>query len=83
MNDKSDKPKDIVFFIDLQQHKTTEPSHTVRDLIVNFAKEDPATTTLVLKKGNEQHKYTNLDEIVPLENGMHFTIFHNTPTTVS
>jgi capsule polysaccharide modification protein KpsS len=81
----SDKQKDkeVVFFIDNQQVKTEQGKATVRELLKDFAEEDPAKTTLVLKHGNETHKYTDLDEIVELKNGMHFVVYHNEPTPVS
>jgi hypothetical protein len=74
--------RDIVIHIDQEQFKVTRSEMTVRELL-QLAGENPAETTLVLRHGNEQHKYTNLDESVPLKNGMHFVVFHNTPTTVS
>ena len=82
---KEQKPEKqfVVFFIDKQQFKSEEVDLTVRTLLVDFAKEDPTQTTLVLKHGNDQQKYTNLDEVIHLENGMHFVVFHNGPTPVS
>ncbi len=81
----SDKQKDreIVFFIDNQQFKTDQEKTTVRELLKDFAEEDPMKTTLVLKHGNDTHKYTNLHEVVELKNGMHFVVYHNEPTPVS
>ena len=75
--------KKITFFIDKEKFDTDQHQLSVRTLLVDFAKEDPTQTTLALKHGNETKKYTNLDEIVDLENGMHFIVFHNTPTPVS
>jgi hypothetical protein len=72
-----------VFFIDKEQFKATQATVTVRSLLTDYAKEDPALTTLVRRHGNEKHTYTNLDEVVTLENGMKFYVLHNTPTTVS
>lgn len=81
--DKPDHPKKIVFFIDKQKFETTDPNSTPRSLLT-LAGEDPAETTLVLKdKGGELKKYTNLDEPIILEEGMHFVVFHNKPTPVS
>jgi hypothetical protein len=87
-SDKSAHPgenklHEIVFFIDKQQFKTTQAQQSVRALLQDFAKEDPAQTTLVLKKGNDIIKFTNLDELITLENGMKFVVFHNSPTPVS
>lgn len=78
-----DTPHKVTFFIDKEKFEVTNPEQTVRALLVDFAKQDPDQTTLVLKNGSEYHKYTNLDEVVKLENGMHFAVLHNTPTTVS
>jgi len=77
------KGKEVVFFIDNQQFKTELANITVRELLKAFAEEDPTKTTLVLKHGNDTHKYTNLDEVIELKNGMHFVVFHNEPTPVS
>lgn len=73
----------IVFFIDKTQHKTEESELSARDLLLNYAKEDPAETTLVLKQGNDLTKYTDDDQVVSLENGMHFVVYHDGPTPVS
>lgn len=77
------KPKKIKFFIDKEQFETEERELSVRTLLVDFAKEDPATTTLALKVGNDYKKYANLDELVSMKNGMKFVVFHNDPTPVS
>lgn len=78
-----DKSHDVVFFIDKQQFKVDQAQQSVRALLQDFSKEDPTQTTLVLKKGNDILKYTNLDEVISIENGMKFVVFHNTPTPVS
>jgi len=72
---------DIVFFIDQQRFMTQDPEQSSAALL-RLAGEDPAETTLVLKHGNELTKYAD-DEIVKLENGMHFVVFHDGPTPVS
>ncbi len=81
MQDK--KNHEIHFFIDKQRFETTEEALTVRALLVDFAHENPTQTTLVLRHGHETHKFTNLDEVVRLENGMHFVVYHDGPTPVS
>lgn len=78
-----DTPKKVTFFIDKEKFEVPTTELTVRALLVDFAKQNPEQTTLMLKKGNENQKYTILDEVVMLENGMHFAVLHNTPTTVS
>lgn len=77
------KPEKIVFFIDKEKFETDQHQLSVRTLLVDFAKEDPTTTTLALKVGNDYKKFTNLDEMIPMKNGMKFVVFHNEPTPVS
>ena len=73
---------ETVIHIDKEPYKVARSEMTVRELL-ELAGEEPSETTLLLRHGNEQQKYTSLDEVVPLRNGMHFVVFHNTPTTVS
>ncbi len=81
---ESHKHEEVTFFIDKAEKFETETRDiTVRNLLENFAQEDPAQTTLVLKKGNELIKLTDLDQVVRLEDGMKFIVYYNTPTTVS
>jgi hypothetical protein len=80
---KTETAHEIVFFIDKQQFKTRQTELSVRAILQDFAKEDPTQTTLVLRHGNDLVKYTNLDEIISLKNGMKFVVYHNTPTPVS
>ncbi len=75
--------KRVIFFIDKEKFETDQHELSVRVLLQEFAKEDPSVTTLVLKKGNDLIKFANLDEMIPLENGMKFIVYHNTPTPVS
>jgi hypothetical protein len=81
--DEHSKKHEVVFFIDKQQFKSDNPDLSVRTLLVDLAKEDPSQTTLASKHGNDLTKYTNLDQIVHIENGMKFVVLHNTPTPVS
>lgn len=73
----------INFFIDKEKFETDQAQLSVRTLLVDFAKEDPTQTTLALRHGNDIEKFTNLDQLIAMENGMHFIVFHNTPTPVS
>lgn len=88
MNTTTKKPEtpgkhEIVIHIDQEQYKVTHTEMTVRELL-QLAGENPAETTLVRRHdNNDQEKLTNLNGVVLLKNGMHFIIFHNTPTTVS
>jgi hypothetical protein len=84
MSKPEDKPKKtVVFFIDKEKFESDQADLSVRTLLVDYAKEDPAQTTLATKHGNDLKKYTDLDEVVRVENGMKFVVLHNTPTTVS
>lgn len=74
--------QEVVIFIDQQQFKLKDRLYTPRELL-ELAQEDPSETTLVLKRGHELTKLTDLDEAVTLQNGEHFVVYHNTPTTVS
>lgn len=76
-------PPQVVFFIDKEKFTVDVHQLTVRQLIVDYAKEDPTKVTLGLKEGNTTVKYTNLDQEIPLKDGMHFVLFHNEPTPVS
>jgi hypothetical protein len=77
------KHREIVFFVDKEQFKTELTELTVRQILEDFAKEDPNETTLALKHGNERQKYTDLSFSITLANGMQFIVFHEGPTTVS
>lgn len=73
---------EVIIFIDQQQFKVENREYTPRELLT-LAGENPAETTLVLKHGHELDKLTDLDKPIGLSNGMHFVVFHNTPTPVS
>jgi hypothetical protein len=75
-------PPKIVFFVDQEKFEVETETLTVRQILV-LAKEDPASTTLVEKVGNETIKHTDLDEVIHLKDGMKFVVFHNGPTPVS
>lgn len=85
MRDKATTPenKEIVFFIDKQQFKTEPMEITASDLLSHYAAEDPAETTLVLQHGKELTKYDDSSQLITIQNGMHFVVYHNGPTTVS
>ena len=73
----------VHFFIDKRRHESPNADLTVRQLIVDFAKEDPSQVTLAEKRGGDWVQHPNLNETLHIKNGEHFSIFHNTPTTVS
>lgn len=83
IEEKKNCEKTIVFFIDKQKFEAEQSKILAKDLLSEYANEDPAETTLVLKHGNDLTKYEDDNEVVHLENGMHFVVFHDGPTTVS
>lgn len=83
MGTKEKSNSEIVIFIDKQQFKTNQLEQTAGDLLANLAQEDPAETTLVLKHGNDLTRYEDDSQVINLENGMRFVVFHDGPTTVS
>ncbi|HEX8946946.1 MAG TPA: hypothetical protein VF829_01905 [Candidatus Paceibacterota bacterium] len=80
--DKDKTHSKTVFSIDKQKFEVETDHLSVRQLL-ELAQEDPAQTTLALKKGNDLQKYTDLAENISLKDGMKFVILHNEPTTVS
>ncbi len=78
-----EKMDETVFFIDMEKFETHLKEITVLALITEYAKEDPEKTTLVQKIGDEFKKFTNVNETIPLKDGMKFVIYHNGPTPVS
>ena len=75
--------KKTVFFINHTKYETTEDALTPRVMLRDYAKEDPAKTTLAHKHGNQIDHLTNLDQSFELKNGTQFAVFYETPTTVS
>ncbi len=73
---------EVVIFIDQQQFKLEDRDYTPRELL-KLAGDDPAETTLVLKRGNDLEKLTDLDKPFRPKNGEHFVVYHNSPTPVS
>lgn len=77
------KNEHVVFFIDEEEFTSETEMLTPRTIIVEFAKEDPALTTLVLVHGKDRTKLEALDKAFEVKNGTKFTILHHGPTTVS
>ena len=80
-NNGSDENK-IVFFIDKTRFVVSVSSRTARELLRDYAEENPDETSLLSKDAGKQRKYV-ADDVVELKNGMHFSVLHNGPTTVS
>ncbi|MDL2344683.1 hypothetical protein QOL99_11045 [Deinococcus sp. MIMF12] len=82
--EKSQKPEPKVnIFINQQKHEVAPGNLTPRQVLETLAKEDVTQVTLALKEQGQLHKYLNLDEPIPLRNGMHFIVMHSGPTPVS
>ncbi|HEX2628141.1 MAG TPA: hypothetical protein VHM26_04000 [Chitinophagaceae bacterium] len=77
------KPRVYHFYIGQKRYETKHKSLTVRQILVDFAKVDPKEKTLARKEGGGYHEYHNLDEVIPLKDCPHFTIFDNEPCIVS
>ncbi|MFH2064750.1 MAG: hypothetical protein ABIK15_06105 [Pseudomonadota bacterium] len=75
--------KMITFFVDKEKFKTDQTELSVREILQDYAQEDPDETTLVLRKGNDLEKYDDINFIINLVNGMKFIVYHDGPTTVS
>lgn len=73
----------VVFFIDKAKYTTESHSLTPREILTVFAKEDPNETVLVRILGKKSEKLLDLDTEIEIKNGMHFTVLHQGPTTVS
>jgi hypothetical protein len=76
------KKEKTVVFIDKQKFELDRATYTVGELLA-LAGENSAETTLVLKRGNDLHKYTDPNEILQVKDGMQFVVFSNAPTPVS
>lgn len=83
MATSSSNENSIVFFIDKKRFTTDQEQLKAGQLLSQFAEEDPADTTLVLKRGNELHKFEDDNEFISLENGMRFLVYYDGPTSVS
>lgn len=77
MNDKT------VFFIEQKKFETSENQLTVRKILVDFGGYNPQENVLVLKHGHDLDELTNLDQVIEMKNGMHFSIFSKKPNPVS
>ena len=80
MKQKNNK---TVFFIDKVKHETTQETLTVREILKDYAKVSPEEFTLALKEHGNFKEFENLDEQIPMKDGMHFSLFDKKPTTAS
>lgn len=78
-----DKPvQKLNLFVNQTKLEVTAMSMTPREILA-LAQEDAAQVTLSLKEQGKLQAYTNLDEPIPLKNGMHFIATYIGPTPVS
>ncbi|MBS0646937.1 MAG: hypothetical protein JSR97_10170 [Verrucomicrobia bacterium] len=71
------------FFIGKKEYSTPKAKLTVRQILEDYAKVDPAAKTLAKKEDGGYHEYKDLDEVIPLKGCPHFVLFDNDPTGVS
>ena len=82
-NPSAPERKKYVFFVENTKFETEQSHLTVRQILVDFVRVDPATKTLSLKVPGGHRELTNLDESLDLGSALHFGLFDNTPTTIS
>jgi hypothetical protein len=73
----------VVFFIDQKKYETTQESLTVRQIIESYAKVDPNRYSLALKKSGGFDELEDLNQVIKMKDGMHFSLFDKKPTPVS
>jgi len=74
-----------VIFVDKQQYKVSASHLTALEILrLRFGPTaDVNLKLLTLRRGNDITKFENKDEVVLLENGLHFIVLDQSPTTVS
>jgi hypothetical protein len=75
--------KKNVFFIEQKKHETSEQSLSIRQILTDFAKVDANRYTLALKNQGGFEEFENLDHVITIKDGMHFSLFDKKPTPVS
>lgn len=74
---------DLNIFINQKKHEVTRTEMTPREILETLAHENVQEVVLASKDQGQLTKYTNLDEPIPLRNGLHFVVMHLGPTSVS
>ena len=72
-----------VFFIDKVRFTSETDTLTPRQILADYAKEDPSQTVLVRIDGPSRTKLPDLDTPIQVKDGTHFTVLHLGPTPVS
>jgi hypothetical protein len=75
--------KKYEFFIDKENFDTDKSQLSVKQILVDFGKFNLSENILVLKDGNDLKELDNIEEILDMKNGMHFTVFSKKPNPVS
>lgn len=75
--------KKYVFFIDKNKFETSDETLTVQQILVEKGKYNPQENILVLKKGNDLDELNDLNQVIEMKNGLHFTVFSKKPNPVS
>ena len=75
--------KKYVFFIDKKKFEASEATLTVRQILVDFGEYDPQENILVLKSGGDLIELKDLEQVIEMKNGLHFTVFSIKPNPVS
>jgi hypothetical protein len=83
MTNQTKSSEKVVFFIDKEKFNSETSLLTPRAILTEYAKENPAETTLIRKAGSGTEKLTELDTPIEVKDGTRFTVLHNGPTTVS
>lgn len=83
MTNQTKSSEKVVFFIDKEKFNSETSLLTPRTILTEYAKENPAETTLIRKDGSGTEKLTELDTPIEVKDGTKFTVLHNGPTTVS
>lgn len=84
--EKGHKPEpQTVISVDKQQYKVSGTRLTVTEILrLRFGPTaDVSLKLLTLRHGNDITKFEDPNAAVPLENGMHFVVLDQSPTTVS
>jgi hypothetical protein len=71
------------FFIAKKEYYTYKNQISVREILTDFAKVDPASNTLAEKSATGFNEFKNLDELLDLTKVRHFVVFNNDSTQVS